>query len=49
MIKMFFASLFNFFILISQFILQFYYMFMFIANAIEFFIFNDKIITDFFI
>ena len=44
---MFFANSFNFFILIFQFILQFYCIFMFITNVIEFFMFNDKIMIDF--
>ena len=43
-----FINLFNFFILTSQFILQLYYMFMFIANAAKSFIFNDKTMINFF-
>ena len=48
MIKMSSASLFNFFILISQLILQFYYMFMLVANAAESLMFNNKMMIDFF-
>ena len=46
--KMFSASSFNFFILTSQFTLQLYCMFMLIANAAESFMFDDKMMTDFF-
>ena len=42
-----FTNSFNFFILISQFILQLYHMFMFIADTAEFLMFNDKTMTDF--
>ena len=45
---MFFANLLSFFVLIFQFILQFYHMFMFVVNAAESFMFNDKTIIDFF-
>ena len=47
MIKMFFTNSLNFFILISQFILQLYCMFMLIADATESFMFNDKMMIDF--
>ena len=47
-IKMFFTSLLNFFVLISQFILQLYYMFMFIVDAVESLMFDDKTVIDFF-
>ena len=43
-----FINLFNFFIFIFQFILQFYHMFMFIINIIKSFMFNDKTIINFF-
>ena len=48
MIKMFFTSLFNFFIFIFQFIFQFYYMFILIINTAESFMFNNKTVIDFF-
>ena len=48
MIKMSFISLFSFFILISQLTLQFYCMFMSVADTAEFLMFNDKMMTDFF-
>ena len=47
MIKMFFINSFSFFILISQLILQFYHMFISVADTAEFFMFNDKAVTDF--
>ena len=43
-----FINLFNFFILIFQFILQFYYIFMFIINVVKFFMFDNKIMINFF-
>ena len=43
-----FVNLFNFFILIFQLILQLYCMFIFIANAVKSFMFNNKMMTDFF-
>ena len=46
-IKMSFINLLNFFVLTSQFILQFYYMFIFIADTAESFMFNNKAVTDF--
>ena len=48
MIKMSFTSSFSFFILTFQLILQFYYMFISIANAAESFMFNNKMIINFF-
>ena len=48
MIKMFFTSLLNFFILIFQFILQLYCMFIFVADTVKSFMFDDKTMTDFF-
>ena len=48
MIKMFSANSFNFFVLTSQLILQFYYMFMFVADIAKSFMFNDKMMIDFF-
>ena len=46
-IKMFFTSSLNFFILIFQLILQLYCMSMLITNTTESFMFNNKTVTDF--
>ena len=43
-----FINSFNFFIFIFQFILQFYYIFIFITDITKFFIFNNKTVTNFF-
>ena len=43
-----FINSFSFFVLTSQLTLQFYHMFMFVANIAESFMFNDKTVTDFF-
>ena len=43
-----FTNSFNFFIFIFQFILQFYCMFMFIINVVEFLMFNNKTVINFF-
>ena len=48
MIKMSFVNLLNFFVLTSQLILQLYYMFIFIANVVKSFMFNNKTVIDFF-
>ena len=48
MIKISFINLFNFFIFIFQLILQFYCMFMSVADTAKSLMFNNKTMTDFF-